>query len=271
VLNSEKANEPPLYFDLRKEDRNHLPMRLLQENGGKDASQIGLDSESYSLQIHTNPGIIKKCYTWPKLKEIAEDVATGISSGLDAAFIYGKDDIKKLGLENELLRKIATGSEVNRYSLDPKSGKKIIYTTRGISIDDFPNCFKALHVYRDRLAKRVETAEGLIPWFVLYRPRRKKLFEEPKILIRQTSEMIRATYDAERWYCLKSVIIIQLKNESKIQYGYILGLFNSKLFRFLYEDLVGERARIFPEVKPVQLFKLPIRTIDFSLSPHIRA
>ena len=36
---------------------------------------------------------------------------------------------------------------------------------------------------------------------------------------------------------------------------------------FLYNNLVGEQARIFPEVKPVQLFKLPIRTIDFTSSP----
>ncbi len=265
VLSSEKADDPSLYFDFRKVDRNSLPTYLSQEEGGKDASQIGLDSESYSLQIHIDPRIIKKCYAWPTLKDIAEDVATGISSGLDVAFIYGEGDIKKLALENELLRKIATGSEVNRYSLDPKSGKKIIYTTRKISIDDFPNCCKALHVYRDRLVKRVETAEGLIPWFVLYRPRRKKLFDEPKILIRQTSEMIRATYDAERWYCLKSVIIVQLKKESQIKYGYILGLFNSTLFKFLYDDLVGEQARTFPEVKPVQLFRLPIRTIDFAV------
>jgi len=35
--------------------------------------------------------------------------------------------------------------------------------------------------------------------------------------------------------------------------------------KFLYDDLVGEQARIFPEVKPVQLFRLPIRTIDFAV------
>ncbi|GAL02053.1 hypothetical protein JCM19314_1467 [Nonlabens ulvanivorans] len=28
---------------------------------------------------------------------------------------------------------------------------------------------------------------------------------------------------------------------------------------FLYQDLVGEGGRVFPEVKPVQLFKLPIK------------
>lgn len=30
----------------------------------------------------------------------------------------------------------------------------------------------------------------------------------------------------------------------------------------LYQNMVGESARVFPEVKPVQLFKLPIKCID---------
>ena len=31
---------------------------------------------------------------------------------------------------------------------------------------------------------------------------------------------------------------------------------------FLYQDLVGEGGRIFPEVKPINLFKLPIKIIN---------
>jgi hypothetical protein len=48
-----------------------------------------------------------------------------------------------------------------------------------------------------------------------------------------------------------------------MKYPYLLGLLNSRLVDFLYQDLVGEQARVFPEVKPVQLFKLPIRLISF--------
>jgi hypothetical protein len=39
---------------------------------------------------------------------------------------------------------------------------------------------------------------------------------------------------------------------------------------FLYNNLVGEQSRVFPEVKPVQLFKLPIRTIDFKKSEEVK-
>ena len=105
---------------------------------------------------------------------------------------------------------------------------------------------------------RVETKSGVIPYYVMLRPRRKKLFIEPKILIRQTANRIIAAYDEDQWYCLKSGIIVQLPNKSEVQYLYLLALLNSKLMNFLYSDLVNEDVRIFPEVKPIQLFKLPI-------------
>jgi hypothetical protein len=73
-----------------------------------------------------------------------------------------------------------------------------------------------------------------------------------------------ACFDADEWYCLKSGIIVQLPSNATINYEYLLGILNSRLIRNLYDDLVGEQARVFPEVKPVQLFKLPIRTINFS-------
>jgi len=67
-----------------------------------------------------------------------------------------------------------------------------------------------------------------------------------------------AAYDEDKWYCLKSGLIVQLPENSDLHYYYLLALLNSKLLDFLYHDLVNEDNRIFPEVKPIQLFKLPI-------------
>ena len=68
-----------------------------------------------------------------------------------------------------------------------------------------------------------------------------------------------ATYDEDKWYCHKSGIIVQLPKSSELSYKYLLALLNSSLMDFLYHDLVNENNRIFPEVKPIQLFKLPIK------------
>jgi len=264
IFGASKENCQSLYLDLRQTDRANLGTNLWQERGGVAASQIGRDSESFALQIHRGTTVIEKCYRWRTLKDVAEDVATGISTGLDAAFVRTLAEIKRLKLERDLLRKLVIGGEIHRYALTPESGKYVMYTTRGVDINDYPNCHAALLDYRDRLKKRVETASGLIPWYALYRPRRQKLFDQPKILIRQTADRILAVYDSAQWYCLKSAIIVQLKDEQSVTYPYLLGLLNSRLLHFLYDDLVGEQSRVFPEVKPVQLFKLPIRTINFA-------
>ncbi|MFN7638985.1 MAG: TaqI-like C-terminal specificity domain-containing protein, partial [Pseudanabaena sp.] len=136
--------------------------------------------------------------------------------------------------------------------------KQIIYITDENDIKDFPNINNELLIHKDQLIKRREAANGKIKWYSLNWPRRKKLFVEPKILIRQTANRIIAAYDEDQWYCLKSGIIVQLPNKSEVQYLYLLALLNSKLMNFLYSDLVNEDVRIFPEVKPIQLFKLPI-------------
>ncbi|MFN5565111.1 MAG: TaqI-like C-terminal specificity domain-containing protein, partial [Pseudanabaena sp.] len=135
---------------------------------------------------------------------------------------------------------------------------QIIYITDENDIKDFPNINNELLIHKDQLIKRREAANGKIKWYSLNWPRRKKLFVEPKILIRQTANRIIAAYDEDQWYCLKSGIIVQLPNKSEVQYLYLLALLNSKLMNFLYSDLVNEDVRIFPEVKPIQLFKLPI-------------
>lgn len=131
-----------------------------------------------------------------------------------------------------------------------------------LHIKDFPNSINHLSNYKIKLDNRVETKSGSIPWYVMLRPRRQKLFDKPKILIRQTADRIIASYDIESWYCLKSGIIVQLSKNSTLTYNYLLAILNSNLMNFVYNDLVNEGKRVFPEVKPIQLFKLPIPEIQ---------
>jgi len=262
IVSNKNLKNKAKYYDYRKDDRSRLAVLLKNEKDGVIASSIGRDSESYILQVSNNIEILKKCYLWPKLKEIAEDVATGVSSGLDKAYVYNQEEVHKLNLEIDLLKKIIIGGEICRYSLKPTSGKQLIYITSDTIISRYKYIITALAQYKDKLQKRREAANGKIPWYALNWPRRTKLFELPKILIRQTADHIMACYDSTGWYCLKSGIIVQLPMESHLHYYYLLGILNSRLMDYIYNDLVGEQARIFPEVKPVQLFKLPIRTIN---------
>jgi len=250
------------YEDLTAVDRKILPDEIQEVNNAIEVDKLK-NNQSHSFIYRPYTSILDKCYNGtPTLKDVAEDVATGISPGLGEAFVIKIEEANKNGLENEIIKKLIIGGEINRYELQPKSGKGIIYFTNKMTISDYPETEKHLNNYKVKLENRVETKSGVIPWYVMLRPRRQKLFEEPKILIRQTANRIIAAYDDEKWYCLKSGIIIQLPNESNLSYKYLLGLLNSSLMDFLYNDLVNEDNRIFPEVKPIQLFKLPIKIAD---------
>jgi len=254
-------NKQILYNDITACNRTEFTKFIY--SGGYFIDSKSLESnESFSFHYKPYKSILDKCYIHPSLKEIAEDVATGVSSGLDKAYVFTKQEITAKKLEKKVLKNLIIGGEINRFFLNPESTKKIIYITDEFEISKYPKIEFELNKYKQELLKRREAANGKIKWYSLNWPRRQKLFEEPKILIRQTANKIIAAYDEKKWYCLKSGIIVQLPPDSKISYYYLLGLLNSKLMDFLYHDLVPEENRIFPEVKPVQLFKLPICISD---------
>ncbi len=247
------------YDDLTAIDRKQLSIEIKSSMNKIDIQQL-INNQSFSFIYRSYTSILDKCYNnTPTLKDITEEVATGVSSGLDKAYVYLPEDVLDKKLEPELLKRLVVGGEIHRFHLNPMSGKKLIYITNENEVDDFLNIKTELFKHKDQLIKRREAANGKINWYSLNWPRRKKLFEEPKILIRQTASKIMAAFDEEQWYCLKSGIIIQIPNGSDLSYKYLLGLLNSSLIDFLYNDLVNESNRIFPEVKPIQLFKLPIK------------
>jgi hypothetical protein len=247
-----------LYGDFSKTLRSELGGSL-KANRVSVPSSVFLESNSYSFVKKSNSDLIAKCFSGKStLRDVVEDLATGISPGLADAFIITESNATESQLESEIVKKLIIGGEINRYYLNPKSKKAIIYFSSSLKINDFPNVKRHLDKFRDKLDERVETKSGVIPYYVMLRPRREKLFTRPKILIRQTANRILAAYDDEQWYCLKSGLILQLSESSELGYKYLLGLLNSKLLDFIYRDLVNEDVRIFPEVKPIQLFKLPI-------------
>ena len=198
------------YDDLTAIDRKLLSSGIANTSSSIQIEQL-LSNQSFSFIFRPYTSILEKCYVGtPTLKDIAEEVATGISPGLGDAFILKMDEAISNDYESEIIKKLIIGGEINRFELKPKSGKGIIYFNNKLLIENYPKILKHLGKFKEKLEQRVETKSGAIPWHVMLRPRRPKLFEEPKILIRQTANRIMAAYDEEKWYCLKSGIIIQL-------------------------------------------------------------
>ncbi len=263
ILGRQAGRVETEYADFRQLERGSLPLALTGDARSASVVLAPSESEQYALQVNRYADLFSKCFRWPPLGTVASEVTTGISSGLDSAFVHHISTVESSRLERGLARKLVLGKEVLRYGLMPASELHIIYVTRTTNIDEYPHCKSLLMRFKDHLLRRKEASEGKVPWFSINRPRRAELFEKPKIMIRQTADRVIGAYDPEGWYCLKSVIIVQLPEMSKMSHLYLLGILNSSLIDFLYQQLVSEKGRVFPEVKPVQLVRLPIRVIDF--------
>jgi len=96
----------------------------------------------------------------------------------------------------------------------------------------------------------------------LAEPRYKAPFnDETKIVVRQNSDRIIAYMDTLKFLSFKNVHNIRVTN-GNLCYEYLLGLLNSNLVGWWYQQLIPEKGRVFAEVKVVNLEKLPIKIID---------
>jgi type I restriction-modification system DNA methylase subunit len=98
----------------------------------------------------------------------------------------------------------------------------------------------------------------------LAEPRFTAPFEKEKIIVRQTSDIIRAVIDSKKYYSLNNIYNIEITN-SLYNYKYLLGILNSSLMVYIYQNIVPEKGKVFAEIKKVNLDKLPIFPINFSI------
>lgn len=190
------------------------------------------------------------------IDSIAEEMASGISTGGDNIFKINKDFAISHSIENQILFPVVVGSNIDRYIIT-HNDEYIIYTTRETDIERYPNTKKYLMSFIEKLKNRSESKKGILPWFSLNRNRYKELFAEPKIIMRQTSDSIRCVYDENGFYVLDSILVLK-KNTSLYSYKYIATVLNSKLTDYLYKKLTQEEGRTFAQVKPINVRKLYI-------------
>ena len=92
-------------------------------------------------------------------------------------------------------------------------------------------------------------------------PSNENLILGPKILMRQTSDILRCCFDENAYYCQNSVFIV---HSSALDLKYLLALLNSRLLGFVYKCGNPQTGKVFAEIKPSVVKGLPIRRINLS-------
>ncbi|RYY39751.1 MAG: endonuclease [Chitinophagaceae bacterium] len=218
----------------RKIEKNVIQVKRIKKNilvfeNGVDV-RLWEKDELCRIILELNPAIQKlkeKCYLNTNSFAVDSEIIWGIKPYQVG---YGEPPQTKKILEERSYhsehkigkewKPLLVGSNVNRYELDTT---KIQYIKYG-------------------------------KW-LMYPSNESKMLGR-KILLRQTSDKIRAIIDDKQYYCQNSVFIIT----TKLDYHYILGLLNSKLFNFLYKLLNPQQGKVFAEIKPSVIKSLPVKT-----------
>jgi type I restriction-modification system DNA methylase subunit len=169
-------------------------------------------------------------------------------------------DIKDLLLSDSKIdkryEKWLEGNEVARYS--------IAWTGRYICYDKT----LAEEEMRRKLEKAKRTAKSSSDFDKInqsgVRLRTRDVFQQEKILTRQNAKRLIGVLDDGNNYFVKNSLHCSLLNDKSYNLRYILGIINSRLLDFYFQNAIGSTGEIFSQMKIAYITKLPIRPINFS-------
>ena len=259
IQNKNELSYPVLMADIREKikgkienstDFNFVDSHLLMAN----FNQIYVNGSAKSNLVNK---LISKYQT---LESISVTVSNGIGTSCDKVYILDSLSILKFKIENSITKRTIRGSNFNKYWIDPNINDFVIYITNKTIFEGIPNTMQYLESKKELLIQSsVEKKQGKRDWKILFRPREESDFVKPKILVRQTGDRIIAALDDQiGYYPINTVNIVKLKTEDTDFNLTILGILNSKLIKFFYQEISQEGGRILAEVKPSRIKAIPI-------------
>lgn len=199
-----------------------------------------------------------------KVKEWDIKINRGLLTGFNEAFIIDKEIKNKLIAEcsrsAEIIKPLLRGRDVKRYFYDFEE-LYLINTHNGlkeknidkINIEDFPAVKKHLDNFYSKLEKRTDKGDtpynlrNCVYW---------EDFEKPKIIYPNMTKFLPFTFDNEGYYTNQKCFIITGKHLE-----YLVSFFNSKLFKFCFEDNFPELQGNTRELNKIIFEQIPVKKI----------
>ncbi len=180
----------------------------------------------------------------------------------DPIFVFNDDDERLNLIESDLLKPFYKNSDVATYILKPLTSRKIVYSDIERSEIDvnYPKLMRHLEKFRPVLEARREVKTGTRPWYCLQWPRKESVFEGPKIIVPQRSQVNRFAYTDIPFYSSADVYYFKYKFDQMPLYEwyYYLGLLNSSviyLWLYHYGKRKGELLELYS--KPLLEISVP--------------
>jgi adenine-specific DNA-methyltransferase len=195
----------------------------------------------------------------PLQRILAGEIQRGVSPDVVSAHVVTDEQAKEAQLEDALLRPSVSGPQIKRYH-DWSVDQYIIYTSRVISITEYPNTLRYLKNHKHKNTCK-EVIDGKHPWWALHRPRDPKIFASPKIIGLTTTKTIELIYDPDASvYVTDAMYVFSLK--PGIDPWACMAVMQSRAFLFLYRVSNQGEGRVIPQVKASKLQSLPFPDTD---------
>jgi len=188
----------------------------------------------------------------------------------DGIFVLSEEELRNLHLsadEQNIIRRFFKNSDIEAFITSSHENIErsfLIYSYK-INIDDYPNIRTHLEKYRPILENKREYQTGKRKWYELQWPRRKEIFEGPKLVNPQRAPIESPAYFAyseEPSYASVDVYFTTPKEGTKESLLYLLGILNSGMIKsWLASKCKRKGASL--ELYRTPLAQIPIRGINF--------
>jgi len=232
-----------------------------------------LDDSGWSLANEKVQSLLDKLKSIgvPLGEYVQGKIYRGVLTGLNEAFVIDRETKDRLIAEDpksaEVIKPFLAGRDIKRYQT-PVVNKFLIFTRRGINIKQYSEIEAYLKQFRDRLTPKPKEYNGTdwkgrkpgsYKWYEIQDTvDYYEAFEKPKILYAEIATEGQFTISMDGSYSDTTTYIIPEPSK------YLLALFNSKLWTFLFSKTSSEIRGGFFRWKKQYMAPLPIRHIDLT-------
>ncbi|MDP2189160.1 MAG: TaqI-like C-terminal specificity domain-containing protein [Sphingobacteriaceae bacterium] len=188
----------------------------------------------------------------------------GVLTGLNEAFVIDEQTKEQLierdSKSAEIIKPFLAGRDIKRYQT-PRADKYLIFTRRGIAIEEYTAILDYLSQFRSRLEPKPKNhkgewtgrKEGTYKWYEIqdavdYFTE----FEKAKIIVPAIVKAASYAFDTNGIFSNDKTCIIPTNNLG------LIGLLNSQLIDFYLKSIASTKQNGYYEYKPVYVAQLPI-------------
>ncbi len=231
--------------------------------------EIKKDDEGWQLQSIEEKMLLQKLFqhTQPLADVVESEIFRGIVTGYNEAFIIDTGTRDRLCQEDskskEIIKPLLRGKDIKRYT-HTWENLWIIFTRRGININEYPAILSYLSQFREKLEPGSGRKPGPYKWYeiqdnIAY----YQEFEKPKIVWGNLTINASFSYDTENFYISAPACILSTTEK------WLVSLLNSSVCNFFLQNTAIERNGGFIEQKPIYVSKIPIPSLDIKMKDQL--